>query len=1297
MLKTRRKSGLSAEIAPIDTDGPTSRRNRLSKPPSLTHQLKSQNILGLQDADARQKSASTDSLADVQAVKIDSVGKLDNASTVSDLVSRFEAPIESQQSFLAAPKSRSSYRGSLNSMISESRPSLQSISSRDRLASLKNDSQRSLTRSPSSDELPESPRFSRRSSYAPGVATRKSSVAEAIKEEKEPQVQMEQDAYNSTDKTIDEDARSFDDGDDEDWDPPAAVPRAETPQSLDYTHLGSMGWGSLQVINGRASPAPSNLSKQLLNTARYASSEYGDADSGEQHHRGFLNGDSVYSTKNKYRAWSWQSKGSSTLKDEVPSMPSNPDPASFLASEYMADLPSSPYTERKATRGTFAERSEANGDASLESISRSLSFGSHRSYESAEVASLRSTSPVPSETGSVLRTTTKRTEMDDALFEDELYGQSGLHHRESPESWHSTVAPIDARMASTQGFESALEYSTLDNSQDDSESVMIVFRDGEQGTVTTSVHVESALLSPVQPSNSRVNEDRGFDAAIDSQVYPEDELSALPASSQSASPSPLGSSGKQDSGYSSNTSVRSVSGEKAASIDVDRRSIMEKVFKPILKSRKSTPDVPTFKNIRPTSISPHTSTTTIQKMIEAPTEKPKKTKKLTKRVPLLRQKQPIVLQTIESIDDLSIPPVPFEAKANLEIRAQEVPELETTYASMHHSRNRNSVSTVGLEEFQIDIRFPSPEPEAQRPKQQRRRSWFGKPKDEPAPSPKPSKRNSWRSASRTSQDAAGISQQHAMAIIDEWDMTAASLNSTPYDMIPGARKSGEQRRSYEQTASEPQSGRRLTKLQQRRTMDDKTAADYARRKSASIRERDAWNARQASMSKRSSSGKSSRAPSLTLNLPPIPIEPQAPWEHRESPLEISAPYESPESQAPWQHRESPIEIPEPRDLPPSPPTADFVPAPDMPPPPPPHSPLPFDVRPHGDEYEEPAPLPPRHSPRPRSVERTSYFEEPEDMYEAPAPPPPSHSPRPMDIVEDPYVVEDPWASQAAAWKLRREHAAYSHEGPTHVETQQEEDDLYPTIPLRREMHPQSAGPTFQGYNYPLPARPSKCHTFDIYQPNSQPAHYSTEASRGRSSFDAHQHANSTTQYAPEQSRGRTSFDGHNQQSRFYNHSASPAISRSHSPRPPAHGHPTHSTTTSRSHSPRPPLHHSNANSCTHSRQPSPGPSHHSSRHGSRGPSPAPAFGRFSGGLGYQYDAEKQGLGGSAGTRENAVSSENARGDYKGVQLRREWGVDLGDVPVSVMVGSFDGQTKRGEKGAFDRRWERDEKGALLRG
>jgi len=61
--------------------------------------------------------------------------------------------------------------------------------------------------------------------------------------------------------------------------------------------------------------------------------------------------------------------------------------------------------------------------------------------------------------------------------------------------------------------------------------------------------------------------------------------------------------------------------------------------------------------------------------------------------------------------------------------------------------------------------------------------------------------------------------------------------------------------------------------------------------------------------------------------------------------------------------------------------------------------------------------------------------------------------------------------------------------------------------------------------------------------------------------------------------------------------------------------------------------------------------------------PPPAFGRYSGGMGFGYEMGN-GFGGSAGTRSASGKAEASR---KGVALRAGYGVDLGDVPVGIMA------------------------------
>ncbi|ETN38665.1 uncharacterized protein HMPREF1541_06702 [Cyphellophora europaea CBS 101466] len=1209
-MLSRRKSGFQADSAPTDADvAPSRPRNRLSKPPSMHHNLKSASNPSLQDPEQRKKTASAESLTtDDQAVKIaPSVGKHESAGSVSEIVSRFEAGHQSQApnnssqlSLLSILNKRNSLKAStpLNSLVSTRRPSLKTTNSKDRLSVLKNDSRTSLSPSPSVDDSTDKRNFSRRSSYVPGVATRKGSFVGAIKEEKEPSKSMEKHLALPA-KPIQDDARSFDEGDDEDWFPPPQVARAETPQSLDYTHLGGLSLGSLQVVNGRASPTPSNMSKQLLMRrpmTRDTSSDYGDVEGGDQRSRGFLNGDSVYSTRNRYRDFSWQSNGSSRLHDEVPPIPGASDPTTFLASEYMAELPRNPYAARQMS---FAQREEAFDVARSTSLKKSASTGSMRSYESLAAGSNRSSSPVPSirsDSGSVLRTTTKRTEMEDELFEDEALGPSPTNDRETPESWHSWNPPTDPRNQSNQGFESALEYSRVEDVDDGShrsQSIDIVIKDA-QDTVSTSVEVRTTLLTPASIADLRTSENNGFESALEFQspvqLEPLTEPRTEPDHANLHLLEPHKFFGKSDSGYSSNVSLRSVSGDKATarvSMEADRRSLVEKVFKPILKSRKTAPIVPTFENIRPPAVSARSSTISAPIVSSAENEHPKKAKKLTKRLPLLRQKQPIILQTIQSIDDLTIPPVPAEATANLKIRSQEVPELESTYKSMNHSRNRNSVSTLGIEEFLEvqEIRFPSPEPE--RPKQERRRSWFGRVKeDKPL---LPSKRNS----KRNSRDISGISEVHAMAIINGLDAGVSSIGGTPYDAIPSRRNSQLQQRQSSQT-------QRPNKLRHRSMMDAETAARFARQKSASIRERDAWKSRASSFDGREYATRAYR-PNLVLNMPPMPIKPLLQNPHH-------------------------VYTPAPTAAPPPPPTLDRLSAPERAPPPPPHSPRPSEVNHYDFEKygnDDTAPAPPPHSPRPTEVNRQDYFAEPEEYdNDAPAPPPPSHSPRPMD------VSDNGWASQAATWAAHRQQAA-DHYSPI-----EDEGDVYPTIPLRGKA---------------------------LYHPNTSSTSLDFDSHRC-SSPRHHKHTSFNEDDYQRQPRGRTpSFE----QPRYYDrgaalrsHPNTPARLRGASPTPQSRSRsrsPAHSRDNSRSTSER----NSRSRSRDQPSQPGLAP------FVDKAPRlPSPAFGRFSGGLGFGFDREFGGLGGSAGTRDG---SENNKGGYKSLDVRFAHGLDLGDVPVS-MVG-----------------------------
>ncbi|KPI45547.1 uncharacterized protein AB675_756 [Cyphellophora attinorum] len=1074
----RRKSGPQAAHGPQEEEPSAAPRvrNRLSKPRSLNHNLKaSSSQLRLEALDTGAQHAEPRSeFTVVEPTESGTDGPSTNPR-VSDLITRLEANQKtSSQTSLPLSKRRDSYRGSMTSITEQKLTSLTTSSSHPRLTTLKNDSKSTISPAQSVDDLrlSEIPNFSRRSSFKPGAATRKSSQVEIILEEPEPNKNMLQDDKPQQ-SFVDDDARSFVEGDDEAWYPPPQVGRPETPRSLiDYPHLGSLTPGSLQVTNGRASPTGSNMSKQLIthqfsrqSRVRDVSSEYDQSVYDDQSLPASLNGDSVYSTKNRYRDFSWQSRGSSKLRnDDAPPMPDTDavcsDPASFLADEYMAELPASPFAVRKSSLQNFAHR------VALAGLEGSVRPESYLSYQSADIHDeRRASSPVPSvksETGTILVTTTKTTEADDDLFEDEALGGSPTRDRfESSDSWHATSVVDENRVQSNDGLDT--EYA-VDFTTENQLTLLQSVGDVQVSKTmsSTTIEIDTTMLTPAQTAEIHEMDANGYES--DLRFHSPIELEPLSSWTPNfSSPEPRKSFHKSDSGYSSNVSLRSSSGERKQSMskissELDRRSLVGKVFRPILKSRRTSTEVVTTRKstdkARPT---PTRAQTSIAALSDAPTQRPpqaavvevKKTNRLTKRLTSGKQFQPVVLQTIQSIDDLSIPPVSTEAAEHLRIRTQAVPELESTYRSMDHVRNRLSVSTVSMLDDYPEIRFPSPEPER---KQARRRSWFGKVvEDKPSKPEKPEPK--YKSSKRDSWNVTDISQEHAMAIVNEWQTQAPSLGGSHYDQIPSRRNSMKLYQQQQQQQQEPQQGlRRPSRLRQKkRNMDDKEAAEFARIRSASIRERDAWKQQQPAVLRRSTSGqrtsmesrrsasrkRSSRTSSATRTTQPIPEAITQRIQKALSASREASRESSPHRMLMDQDAEASLGV--------------NIPAPNIapPPPPPPHSPRPMSI--DEEEHSSPPhpshapPPPPPHSPRPTSINH-DYFSEHQAVAEDDfAPPPPSHSPRPMDVTPT-QEEADPWAAQADRWRALRRQVSQEAVRESGIHVGQYETDVYPSLP-----------------------------------------------------------------------------------------------------------------------------------------------------------------------------------------------------------------------------------------------------------
>ncbi len=942
MVFGRKKSSSNVEAHQEEVAAQEARRrNRLSKP--LTNKSTSNlALLALQDPNGASRNASAEVVAappspqiseaekrlQIKAHLFDSTDEPENKVSrrmswigVAALVNRFEssqAPSNSSQtSLVSPPKQRASATSLFSSRKSSGakRPGLSNANSVDRVSTLydppTNNSSASIDRTPE-------PSFptSRRASFQPGAATRKVSAVEIIQEQDEWTQQDENmDDTMEEEETENSDALSFSVGDDEEWFPPPPEPRSETPQFLDYTHLGGLRLGSLQVTNGRASPAASmatsmasrHLLAQLANR-RDASSEYGDSEAGDAP-------PSMLSAKpqtppSHSREVSWYSQRTSKLHQvEIFNMParlvqqvSATDVAAEMAAEYIAELPTSPYIIRRRSSELLIKQEQLEEASSITGLRTSVSRYSLRNLQSLDTISHRSSSPVSSvhsSTGSVLKTTTKRTEIEDELFDDETLGilrtspePEHLSDQASIDSFHSWRSPAKPTFARSEAFESAVEFQNY-----------------------PSPHrspVRSPISSPRRPSPSQWE--------VAHKAFAEGGPQKLELH---------GGMVQSDSGYSSNNSVRSSSWERKSTMEHSRSQsplkteqssqphiqpdlpkTVGKLQKPILKKRQTAPAVPSFSELPPAPPKSEILVASDVPRLEA--ENPKIRKKLQKRNLLgKRRKQELYVQTVTSVDDLTIPAIPLTVQANLQIRTQQLPELEKTYKTMHHVRNQASMSVLNLP--RVEMRFPSPEPETAPPAKTRRISWLPSGKEY-----KPIKRKPV-----TTHNDSMVSERDAKAIINGLGSDNYFLGGNPYDLAYGSSPRARMNSDHADPFSVS------TKPSRPRSMfDDETATKIARLRSSSMRERDDWNQRKSSFNDRGGiPGKNLRPASICGDIPPVPPLPRPnTLQQRPSGMERQAP----------------------------------------PPPPPPHSPRPAYL--HAEpEAAELAPPPPSHSPRPMDV------------------------------------------------------------------------------------------------------------------------------------------------------------------------------------------------------------------------------------------------------------------------------------------------------------------------------------------
>ena len=830
MRFTRQKSDIATDV--VQDEPEARRRNRLSKP--LTSKITtSLSTTNLPEPVLRSKNVSTIELATggplsshpsnaalrqhVRSEVFDSdqdspskslrsesswgvaymVSQIDK-STIQDPDSPQEQPPVSP----LKPKKRKSL---VLRRLSSRRSTMTRSASKSRLGSLKDDAPSASTPSSSIDRIVDAPSIppTRRASFTPGTATRKPSRAYAEEDITEEALVEDQEIHNILD------------GDYFDWQPPrppATVGRVGTPADLEYSHLGGFRHGSLQVVNGRASPAFSELSKsskQLLSIPkpqRTISSNYGDVDDLD-HAIPSPDMSSLPSTPNMHsdrRILDWESNYEQPLRahplqNMVSSGPAvdvdgDRDETSVIAQEYMAELSPSPFSERKSgSLPGSVRRNRSDGvlrhSLSISSLEESASRQAYLVTESPVDVRRRSPSP----TGSVVWRSRGRDDCDRGRGLSRTdYHDENLQPREDRRSWYSSTA------SQVEGSQSGHEF-------------------------------------PVQLSPARLQPPRA----------PQ----------------------KSDSGYSSSNSLDSVQKAKRTSptkkqalqnasasalnillqeTDQGSHQLMHRPS--ILTSRKTSPNLRTLANLESAALST-TSLPGVSQSGTNPTKSPKVRKRLQKKRPLSQPPGKVAVSGTHSLNEETVPQIPTEVRENLRVRALEVPELEQTYQSQHRLNNQPSISSMDL--LNADIRFPSPNPEptssAKRSRSfSRPRSWIGRPKEE----------------RRDLKRDSGISQLDAMGIINDFGTVASSLGGSPYDLAHANIVSENTMNPYNISTVAPRP---------RYMMDDRAAAELSRLRSRAVQERDGARAnRRSSFNDRGGiPGRSLRPTSFASDAPPI--------------------------------------------------------------------------------------------------------------------------------------------------------------------------------------------------------------------------------------------------------------------------------------------------------------------------------------------------------------------------------------------------------------------------------------------
>ena len=655
----------------------------------------------------------------------------------------------------------------------------------------------------------------RRSSFTPGAATRKLSSVAAQQDMQDRKIIEE----------VEEPDASVAGSDYFHWRPrqsPRTTERVDTPSDMGYSQLGGLRYGSLQIVNGRASPTfseASKVSKYLLAVQtpyQDVSSEYSDAEEDSEAVALTLRSTNPYETaQRRFSSWSKDEDKTASrthplqdvmLSHENDAALSDKDHTSMIANGYIVELGDSPFEQQRSASPVETIR-RTRSEGSLWRANSRLSQQSSPSIDKdlGELLFVDPPNQAPSPSGSVLR----KIAVGPPMIQGEAR-QLATDVKPQPceivMDWYS---PIEPSVPVDEAFRSAIE------------------RPAQLSSSKLGLHV------PCAPGKT----DSGYSSSV--------SLPSLQVARRTPPPAETAALPDRPASIIADSMPRS-----------SRPRSLLGLRPSMFKSRRTELNIPTLGTLQSKVIStvslPVGAVSGIWSEADVlETSKPRK--KLFKKRRLLSQPpDQISVVQVQPCEDDSIPQVSPQAQENLRRRSQAIPELERTYVRPGLGGNQPNNPAINVSN--PEIRFPSPVPEEprqmSRPRSRSRpRSWFGRAKSDLSVS----RRNS------------GISQAEAIAIINDSGTDGTVMSKGPYDL--GNQENVPPRPKKASVVS-------AAHANPRPMMDDQTAVELSRRRSRTIQERDAMvsGKRQSFNDRGGIPGKHYRAASLGSDVPPITAE-----------------------------------------------------------------------------------------------------------------------------------------------------------------------------------------------------------------------------------------------------------------------------------------------------------------------------------------------------------------------------------------------------------------------------------------